>query len=302
MYELAARFKTSRQTIYRDLRSLQEIGYPIGGDEHGRLSRPRLAPEGRPVVPLVRLTRTEVGALVWAAKRAGARQPFGTALATALPKLQALGSPGETRLALALDGVVGGWDRGVKDYSAFEPTILRLVQAIIERRRCLVEYQSPQRTGPRRFPYDPYRLLSVHGGIYCVGRVPAYDSVAPLAIDRIRGLELTEESFVVDPAFDPKRYEAEAFGIVWEKPMTVVVRFRADQAPYVREREWHPTQRFRTLKDGRLEMTFRAGGEFEISRWILSWGDAAEVLRPVRLRREVATILRKTAQAYSGHE
>jgi len=90
VYQLAARFKTRRETIYRDLRALQEIGYPIMGDETGRLSRPRLAAEGRPVVPPVLLTRTEAGALVWAVKQAGSRQPFRAALATALPKLQAL--------------------------------------------------------------------------------------------------------------------------------------------------------------------------------------------------------------------
>jgi predicted DNA-binding transcriptional regulator YafY len=149
----------------------------------------------------------------------------------------------------------------------------------------------PRRDRPRRFPYDPYRIRVVQGGVSVVGRVPAYPKdIAPLALERIRSLGVTEETFPVDPSFDAKRYETEAFGVTWETPMTVVVRFRADQAPYVREREWHPTQRFRTLRDGRLEMTFRAGGEFAIVRWILAWGDAAEVVRPAHLAREVTAI------------
>jgi predicted DNA-binding transcriptional regulator YafY len=90
----------------------------------------------------------------------------------------------------------------------------------------------------------------------------------------------------------------ETICLVWEKPMTVVVRFRADQAPYIRGREWHPTQQLKDLRDGRLELTFRAGGTFEITRWLLGWGDAAEVIRPVRLRREVAAILRSAATQY----
>jgi hypothetical protein len=72
---------------------------------------------------------------------------------------------------------------------------------------------------------------------------PVGASRAILAVDRIHGLEVSKETFATDSAIDVKRYEAEAFGVVWERPMTVVVRFRADQAPYVREREWHPTQR-----------------------------------------------------------
>jgi predicted DNA-binding transcriptional regulator YafY len=298
VYDLAARFRTRRETIYRDLRTLGEVGYPIAGDEAGRLSRPRLAPDLRPVAPPVTLTRQELTALVFAAKRAEAQQPFGAALQTSLTKLQLLVPRREGGLAMALDGSVGGWQRGVKDYAGFEPTILRLVEAIISRRRCKVEYRAPDRKEGRRFPYDPYRILSVQGGLYVVGKVPAYSNLATLAVDRIHSVEFLDESFSVDPAFDPKRYEAEAFGVVWEKPVTVVLRFRADQTPYVREREWHPTQRFRTLKDGRLEMTFRAGGLFEITRWILGWGDAVEVIRPALLRRATLQMLRSAARGY----
>ena len=83
--------------------------------------------------------------------------------------------------------------------------------------------------------------------------------------------------------------------------MTVVVRFSADQAPYVRERQWHPTQRLRELADGRVELTFRAGGMFEIMRWVLSWGDAAEVVRPPALRQEIASTFRSAVAVYRRH-
>jgi predicted DNA-binding transcriptional regulator YafY len=52
--DLAARFKTFRQTIYRDLRALEEIGYPLTGeDDSGRdggehlLDQDRREPERR---------------------------------------------------------------------------------------------------------------------------------------------------------------------------------------------------------------------------------------------------------------
>src|SRR5438876_3701479 len=90
VHQLAVRFKTRRETIYRDLHALEAVGYPIVGDESGRLSRPRLASEARPTLPPVALTRQETAALVWAAKNAGSRQPFHAVLPTALAKLQAL--------------------------------------------------------------------------------------------------------------------------------------------------------------------------------------------------------------------
>lgn len=118
-------------------------------------------------------------------------------------------------------------------------------------------------------------------------------------MDRIGDVQLTDERFTVDPAIDTKRYEAEAFGVEWEKPMTVVVRFRADQAPYVRDREWHPTRRISELPDGRVELRFRAGGKFEIIRWVLG-GDAAVVMQPATLRRAIASTLRVAAEMYRG--
>ena len=184
-------------------------------------------------MPPVLLTRRELAALVWAVKQSEGKQPFRADLSTALPKLQAVTTRKDSSTALALDGTIGGWQRGVKDYAGSEPTILRLVESIVSRRRCLVEYRAPWQAGPKRFPYEPYRLLSVHGGVYGVGKVPAYRNLVTLAVDRIRAVELTDEPFVPDAGFDPKRHEAEAFGIVWERPMRVVLRFRADQAPYV---------------------------------------------------------------------
>ena len=43
---------------------------------------------------------------------------------------------------------------------------------------------------------------------------------------------------------------------------------------------------------------FRAGGVFEILRWVLGWGDAAEVMRPPALRRGIAAMLRSAVRTY----
>jgi hypothetical protein len=51
VHQLAARFKVWRETIYRDLHTLEAVGYPIVGDQSDRLSRPRLALEGRAPLP-----------------------------------------------------------------------------------------------------------------------------------------------------------------------------------------------------------------------------------------------------------
>jgi proteasome accessory factor B len=295
VHSLASRFGTRRETVYRDLRALEDAGYPICGDESGRLSHPRLLPGARRSAPQLRLSDDEISALLWAAQHSS-KSPFREALNSAAAKLRAM-AQGEA--AAAIGAVLTEAGGGEKDYGPHRQTILRLVESILLRRRCDVEYQSPAADRPKAYKYDPYRILSVAGGLYCLGKVPGFENLTTLAVDRIRALKLTTTKFEVDPGFDADRYRRESFGVIWEKPMNVTVRFSAEQAPYVRERVWHPSQSIRELPDERIELSFHAGGVFEIARWVLSWGDAAEVIHPESLRRRIHSLLNGAVRAYS---
>jgi predicted DNA-binding transcriptional regulator YafY len=102
----------------------------------------------------------------------------------------------------------------------------------------------------------------------------------------------------VDASFNPEKCREEAFGVSWDDPQVIVLRFCADQAPYVQERTWHSTQQFVFLPDGGLEMTFHAGGQFEIRRWILGWGDAVEVISPASLRMGIERVAESMLSLY----
>lgn len=141
-------------------------------------------------------------------------------------------------------------------------------------------------------------MLFVGGGLYVVGRVPKHAGTATLAIDRILSVVLSPTEFQVDPAFDPKKCRRDVFGVSWQDPVEIVLRFRSDQAPYVRERLWHPTQQLTDLPGGGVQLAFRAGGPFEIRRWILGWGDAVEVISPDDLRQELRRVLNATISIY----
>jgi predicted DNA-binding transcriptional regulator YafY len=140
--------------------------------------------------------------------------------------------------------------------------------------------------------------LKVAGAFYCVGKVPPHGGLTTLAAHRVGAIELLSDTFMVDADVDLNRLREEAFGVVWEEPVRVVLRFRADQAPYVAEGQWHPSQDLQWLPDGRLELTLNAGGSFEIRRWILGWGDAVEVIAPDEVRCQIQRILRSAAAFY----
>jgi len=296
--QLAARYGTRRETIYRDIRALEDAGYPIVGDDSGRLSHPRLLPEARRHAPQLRFADSEINALLWASRQAGAKSPFHDALSSAKVKLRAMASAKDAAAAAGIDAAVIDGGYGVKDYGPHRETLMKLVEAIVRKKQCAVEYQSPEAATAKRYQYEPYRLLAVGGGLYCVGKIPTRRDVTTLAVDRIRTLTILASGFEIDPDFDPDRYRREAFGIIWEEPMDITIRFAADQAPYVREREWHPTQVIRDRADGSIELSFRAGGMFEIVRWILGWGESAEVIHPPDLRERVREQLSVALKKY----
>lgn len=298
VYQLADQFETRRETIYRDLKALTRAGFPIVGDENGYLSHPRLLDTANRGVPAIPLNDEEIAALIWASGTHSPEAPFGKALDSASQKLRAMAITRRQPLAADLEQTILASPRGSKDYSGHHSIILNLAEAIIRQRACTVTYQSPGGE-TKTYPYHPYRFLPVHGGLYCIGRVPAYENWVTLAVERIQRLQLRQEGFAIDGKLDPDRYVTEAFGVVWEEPMTIVLRFSPDQAPYVAEREWHPTQSLKTLPDGCVELTFRAGGCHEIVRWILGWGETVEVIKPSGLRRELAKRLESAAGKYA---
>jgi len=82
--------------------------------------------------------------------------------------------------------------------------------------------------------------------------------------------------------------------------MEVRIRFDADSARTVRGRTWHATQVIHALSGGGVEMTLRARDEWEIARWVLSWGARAWVIEPARLRNRVREIAREIAARHQG--
>jgi proteasome accessory factor B len=90
--------------------------------------------------------------------------------------------------------------------------------------------------------------------------------------------------FDVKKGFDLKNFLDRAWGIIQGDLVTVRVVFSPKVARYIRERLWHPSQRFRNLPDGRLEMALQVADTVEVRRWILGYGTDAEVMEPASLR------------------
>lgn len=89
--------------------------------------------------------------------------------------------------------------------------------------------------------------------------------------------------------FDAKKKLADTFAKFAgeNEAFRVTVQFSQEIADEVLSRQWHPKQKVKQLKDGRVEINFDAKGDIEIKRWVLAFGRYAKVKSPKWLREQV---------------
>jgi predicted DNA-binding transcriptional regulator YafY len=167
---------------------------------------------------------------------------------------------------------------------------------LLERRSLRMRYYSFQRDAETERDVDPYHLTNFNGGLYLVGYCHLREAVRVFAVERIRAVDVLRRRFEIPAGFDAKEYLDKAWGILQGDLVTVRAIFSKKAARYIREHLWHPSQRFRDLPDGRLEMTLRVADTLEVRRWILGYGADAEVVEPLVLREA----LRQEAEALAS--
>ena len=182
-----------------------------------------------------------------------------------------------------------------KDYTAHTQVVQELLRALVYARRVRMTYQSSASAEPRTHEIEPLTLALYRGGLHLFGRFPGHPRVYNFVVDRIQRVErlLGPGSAFPYPApaeWSPALHTRNAFGIFvrdGERPLQVDLVF----APvrwlqlYLRERTWHPTQRFEELKGGRLRLTFEVGSLEEVVPWVRQFGLDVTVRSPAELRK-----------------
>jgi predicted DNA-binding transcriptional regulator YafY len=87
--------------------------------------------------------------------------------------------------------------------------------------------------------------------------------------------------------------------MIWGETQEVKIRFSALQAPYIRVRTWHPSQKIETEPDGSIILTLQVADLGEVKFWLIGFGVEAEVLTPAELGEEISRECREVADRNS---
>ena len=106
-------------------------------------------------------------------------------------------------------------------------------------------------------------------------------------LEKISAATATNRRFEIPTDFDFEKFSESAFNIIWGDPREVKIRFSSEQAPYVKERTWHPSQKIEDDADGKIVLTLHVANLWEVQRWLIGFGNDATVLAPVELREQI---------------
>ncbi len=162
-----------------------------------------------------------------------------------------------------------------------------LAKALEERRTVGMEYYSAGRNAVSGRKINPYHLRLTDGAWYCIGFCHERREVRTFALDRILSLSITCEHFTIPASFSIEEYLRDSWTIERGTPRQIVIEFDSTQVPYIRERQWHHSQKIEALPSGGLRMALTTGSTGEIMRWVMSFGSHAKILEPRDLRQQI---------------
>jgi len=297
--DLAQELEYHWRTVYRDLEALQLAGFPIYTDRVEGKNLWSVLDSARHNIPIP-LNLTELMALYFSRGMMTVLKDtvFYESLESFFRKIKAT-LPAET--IQYLEKIEGSFEVGSKPYKQYDQlreTLNRISDATIHRRIIEIDYFTMSRKEKTRRKVAPYKIWLFDGAFYLVGNCGLREDIRIFALDRIKSLELLDETFEMPEDFKVEDFMRTSFGVFHGKPQKVRVRFAADVAGYISEKIWHDTQKIVPQNDGSLIFEARVAGTDEIKFWLMTWGSKAQVLSPAALRDEIISEAEAMLQNY----
>ena len=179
-------------------------------------------------------------------------------------------------------GQVTFFRKGHIDYSPHQAVIERLLQAIEEKRVCIIHYKAAGKETPREHRVLPSDLISQNNALYLLGAklTPQNEMkcLTNMAVHRVFEVDLTDKiSDISLPQADPS-----IFGLPWHEPRRVRIRFQAGKVvDYIRERCWSTEQKIEDLPDGGIVLEILSQSDEELQSFVRGFGEKAEIIPPI---------------------
>lgn len=297
--ELADEIDCMPRTVYRDLEALQVAGFPIYNNRSEGKSLWGLLEEVKQQIPIP-FSLTELMALYFSRDMLKPLKDtvFYDSLETLFKKIKATLPPESIKFLSNVQDAIHVKPKSYKDYSKFKVIIDNLNEATISHKSVEIVYFTMHSKKENLRKVDPYKIWFFNDTFYLVGHCHLRGEIRMFVLDRIKSLNMTEDSFTVPTDFSMEDFMKSSFGVFKGKPERVKVLFASDVAGYIEERVWHPSQKIHRQKDGALLFEAEVAVTEDLKSWIMSWGSKAIVVAPSSLKKELLSEAMKAVENF----
>ena len=275
--ELAKRFKISVRTIYRDIRSLESAGVPIG-------SEPGVGyflVEGYSLPP-VAFTFEEAGALLLAGKLTDAFADEGTkqSFESALYKIKSVLNNEKKAFVSEIENKIGVYD--IKERTTVESHFLKDIQTALYLKRLLeIQYYSPSKDQKTLRKIEPVSLGFYENQWHLIAYCHLRKAYRDFRVDRIVTLALLDQNYLMEhPSVETiirKMYESKDL-------FEVAIRLEKDSKFDIFKKKFGlGFQAEKDLGDS-VEIILQADSLPLLGKWLSKNSKTVEVLYPLELR------------------
>lgn len=277
---LAEKFEVSRRTINRDIEDICKAGIPIvtSQGQNGGIS----IMEGYRMDKTL-LTSSDMQAILAGLKSldsvSGSKRYQQLMEKLAMGNSSVLASNNHIMIDLA------SWYR-----SSLTPKITVLQAAVTDRRKVEFNYYAPG--GESRRSIEPYLLIFKWSSWYLWGYCCEKQDYRLFKLNRMTELKAAEEQY------EPRQIPVPDLSAERVYPLGIDVEAVFEPDMKWRLIEEFGMESFTEQEDGRLRFSFGFSDKENLFGWLLSFGDKAELIKPVELRRELYEMMGRLQKMY----
>lgn len=286
--DLSTIFETSERTVYRDFITLSLAGIPVyssTGKEGGYFI------DEDYFLPSLRFTCEEAASLLIAAKFFQSQKgfPYEHEIQLALTKIEGILGAENKDYIKKIDKNISVYIGQLKDYQQYSTIFQQINKAIMEKRQIKITYYSMSSDEISTRNVDSIHLMFRGGFWYLVAFCHLRNKIKMFRIDRIRDVQLTDNTFQVPSSFSLSSYMGKSWNVVRGEGEIYQVEIKVfpPASRWVREEVRHPTQKIITLENETILFKAELSSLTEIQRWVLQLGSCAEVVAPEELKKDV---------------
>jgi predicted DNA-binding transcriptional regulator YafY len=186
------------------------------------------------------------------------------------------------------------------DYKGYK-LITPIFNAIINKTVLKIKYE-PFNAPEYEVTFHPYFLKQYNSRWFVFGYNEYNNNVHwNLALDRINNeVEKTINEYKEDRT-DWEEFFEDMIGVskgINEQPHEVKLLFNKEQAPYIKTKPFHSTQKIKVLEDDSLEIRINVIINYELESKILSYGEKVKVITPDTLVLKIKERIQQQFQNY----